>query len=51
MEKSNGQTFVTDQYVKAAHGKAERDWPFLMCSDSSFTEVCQKATAGSSHLF
>lgn len=38
MEKANGQNFVTDQYVKAAHGKAERDWPFLMCSDSPFTE-------------
>ncbi|KAI1372880.1 plus-3-domain-containing protein [Hypoxylon crocopeplum] len=39
MEKSNGQNFVTDQYVKAAHGKSERDWPFISCSDSSFTEA------------
>jgi RNA polymerase-associated protein RTF1 len=39
MEKSNGQTFVTDQYVIAAHGKAEREWPFIACSDSAFTEV------------
>ncbi|RYP73037.1 hypothetical protein DL769_004312 [Monosporascus sp. CRB-8-3] len=39
MEKANGQSFVTDQYVRAAHGKAERDWPFLMCSDSPFTEA------------
>ncbi|KAH6655751.1 hypothetical protein BKA67DRAFT_534666 [Truncatella angustata] len=38
MEKANGQTFVTDQYVVAAHGKAEREWPFIACSDSDFTE-------------
>ncbi|KAF3000523.1 hypothetical protein G7054_g5998 [Neopestalotiopsis clavispora] len=38
MEKSNGQTFVTDQYAVAAHGKAEREWPFIACSDSPFTE-------------
>ncbi|KAI1136202.1 plus-3-domain-containing protein [Hypoxylon sp. FL0543] len=39
MEKPNGQNFVTDQYVKAAHGKAEREWPFISCSDSPFTEA------------
>ncbi|OTB16451.1 hypothetical protein K445DRAFT_291319 [Daldinia sp. EC12] len=39
MEKSNGQNFVTDQYVRAAHGKSERDWPFISCSDSPFTEA------------
>lgn len=39
MEKANGQNFVTDQYVVAAHGKAERDWPFVACSDGAFTEV------------
>ncbi|KAI2466663.1 plus-3-domain-containing protein [Annulohypoxylon bovei var. microspora] len=39
MSKSNGQTFVTDQYIKAAHGKSERDWPFIICSDSSFTDA------------
>ncbi|KAI1502228.1 hypothetical protein F5X99DRAFT_380250 [Biscogniauxia marginata] len=39
MEKQNGQPFVTDQYIKAAHGKAERDWPFISCSDSPFTEA------------
>ncbi|KAH8670969.1 hypothetical protein BX600DRAFT_234335 [Xylariales sp. PMI_506] len=38
MEKSNGQSFVTDQYVVAAHGKAEREWPFIACSDGSFTD-------------
>jgi hypothetical protein len=40
MEKRNRQSFVTDQYVKVAHGKAEREWPFIACSDSPFTEVC-----------
>ncbi|KAI6090021.1 plus-3-domain-containing protein [Hypoxylon rubiginosum] len=39
MEKKSGQSFVTDQYVKAAHGKAERDWPFISCSDQPFTEA------------
>ncbi|CAK7565471.1 MAG: RNA polymerase-associated protein rtf1 [Sporothrix epigloea] len=34
-----GQTIVTDQYVLAAHGKAQREWPFLACSDGSFTEA------------
>jgi len=38
VEKENGQTFVTDQYLRAAHGKAEREWPFIMCSESPFTE-------------
>ncbi|KAI0012544.1 plus-3-domain-containing protein [Xylariaceae sp. FL0662B] len=38
MEKPNGQSFVTDQYVKVAHGKSDRDWPFISCSDSAFTE-------------
>ncbi|KAK7992895.1 RNA polymerase-associated protein [Apiospora saccharicola] len=38
MEKKTGQTFVTDQYVVAAHGKAEREWPFIVCSESNFTE-------------
>ncbi|KAK8044716.1 Plus-3 domain-containing protein [Apiospora rasikravindrae] len=38
MEKKTGQPFVTDQYVVAAHGKAEREWPFIVCSESPFTE-------------
>lgn len=46
MEKSNGQTFVTDQYAVAAHGKAEREWPFIACSDGAFTEVCDSITSG-----
>jgi RNA polymerase-associated protein RTF1 len=39
MENANGKHFVTNQYARCAHGKAERDWPFIMCSDSPFTEV------------
>lgn len=46
MEKSNGQTFVTDQYAVAAHGKAEREWPFIACSDGAFTEVCDSVASG-----
>lgn len=40
METANGKSFKTTQYVRAAHGKAERNWPFITCSDSPFTEVC-----------
>lgn len=40
MEAPNGRPFVTDQYAKMAHGKAIRDFPFIACSDSPFTEVC-----------
>jgi RNA polymerase-associated protein RTF1 len=32
------QPFYTDQYVKLAHGKAEKSWSFMHCSDSSFVE-------------
>jgi RNA polymerase-associated protein RTF1 len=39
MENSNGKHFKTTQYVRAAHGKAERNWPFITCSDSPFTEA------------
>ncbi|KAI1331751.1 hypothetical protein F5Y16DRAFT_395037 [Xylariaceae sp. FL0255] len=38
MVKTNQQSFVTDQYVKAAHGKTVREYPFISCSDSPFTE-------------
>lgn len=34
-----GKQFVTSQYVRATHGKAERKWPFITCSDSKITEV------------
>ncbi|OBT51623.1 hypothetical protein VE04_09159 [Pseudogymnoascus sp. 24MN13] len=39
LEKENGQTFVTTQYVTAAHGKAVRPWPFFTCSNSPITEA------------
>ncbi|RKF60918.1 RNA polymerase-associated protein RTF1 [Erysiphe neolycopersici] len=39
METPNGKQFKTTQYVRAAHGTAERNWPFVTCSDSAFTEV------------
>lgn len=38
-EAANGKPFLTTQYIRAAHGKAERNWPFIACSDSPFTEV------------
>lgn len=34
-----GKQFVTSQYVRATHGKSERKWPFITCSDSKITEV------------
>ncbi|ETN41363.1 uncharacterized protein HMPREF1541_03298 [Cyphellophora europaea CBS 101466] len=34
----NGQQFLTDKYVLATHGKAQRPWSFLECSMSRFTE-------------
>lgn len=40
IEGANGRTYVTDQYAVLAHGKAEREFPFIQCSDSPFTEVC-----------
>jgi RNA polymerase-associated protein RTF1 len=39
LEATNGRPFVTDQYAKMAHGKAIREFPFIACSDSAFTEV------------
>lgn len=39
MEGSNGKPFHTDQYAIVAHGKAEKEWPFLACSNARFTEV------------
>ncbi|KAH6713154.1 hypothetical protein DL95DRAFT_443868 [Leptodontidium sp. 2 PMI_412] len=38
IESATGKHFKTTQYVRAAHGKAERNWPFISCSDSGFTE-------------
>lgn len=42
MEAPNGRSFVTNQYALVAHGKAEREFPFIACSDSPFTEVCMQ---------
>ena len=39
LEAANGKKFVTNQYALAKHGKAEREWPFIMFSDSKVTEV------------
>ncbi|GKZ65688.1 hypothetical protein AnigIFM50267_009460 [Aspergillus niger] len=39
MEGQNGRSFVTNQYAVLAHGKAEREFPFVACSDSPFTEA------------
>lgn len=33
-------SFVTDQYVKAAHGKSAKEFPFIAASSGKFTEVC-----------
>ncbi|EKG14556.1 Plus-3 [Macrophomina phaseolina MS6] len=38
MQGSNNKPVKTDIYVLVAHGKAEKEWPFVMCSDSKFTE-------------
>lgn len=38
MEGPNGKQFYTDQYALVAHGKAEKPWPFLACSDGSITD-------------
>ncbi|OKL62114.1 hypothetical protein UA08_02362 [Talaromyces atroroseus] len=39
IEGATGRTYVTDQYAVLAHGKAEREFPFIQCSDSPFTEA------------
>ncbi|KAM5436995.1 RNA polymerase-associated protein rtf1 [Microsporum ferrugineum] len=38
IEGPNGRNFITTQYCRLAHGKAEKDFPFIACSDSPFTE-------------
>jgi RNA polymerase-associated protein RTF1 len=40
VENEQHKTIVTDQYVVAAHGKAEKEWPYIACSESPFTDVC-----------
>lgn len=39
MPNRQGKQIVVEGYVKAAHGKAQREWPFIACSDSPFNEV------------
>ncbi|CAL5866312.1 uncharacterized protein PFLUO_LOCUS519 [Penicillium psychrofluorescens] len=39
MEAANGRPFVIEKYVKLAHGKSVREFPFVACSDSHFTEA------------
>ncbi|KAJ5780780.1 Plus-3 [Penicillium paradoxum] len=39
LEGENGRSFITDQYVKLAHGKAVRDFPFVTFSNSPLTEA------------
>ncbi|KAI1820424.1 hypothetical protein F4861DRAFT_61431 [Xylaria intraflava] len=39
MQKTNHQSFVTNQYVRIAHGKTVREYPFISCSDSPFNEA------------
>ncbi|KAG9245279.1 RNA polymerase II transcription elongation factor-like protein Rtf1p [Calycina marina] len=34
----NGKVEKTTQHVLAAHGKAEKSWPFIVCSNDQFTE-------------
>ncbi|KAI5290744.1 hypothetical protein KEM54_000578 [Ascosphaera aggregata] len=38
MEGMNKRNFVTNQYALLAHGKAVKEFPFIACSDSPFTE-------------
>lgn len=40
LEDHQGHQMVVDMYVKAAHGKAVREWPLITCSDRKFTDVC-----------
>ncbi|KAL4920995.1 hypothetical protein BDW62DRAFT_175701 [Aspergillus aurantiobrunneus] len=39
LEGANGRSFMTDQYAVLAHGKTTRQFPFIACSDSPFTEA------------
>ncbi|PGG97081.1 hypothetical protein AJ79_09355 [Helicocarpus griseus UAMH5409] len=39
MEAPNGRNFITTQYAVLAHGKSEREFPFIACSDSPITEA------------
>lgn len=39
IEGRNGRSFITNQYALCAHGKAEKEFPFITASDSPFTEA------------
>lgn len=39
MEAANGKPLQIDQYAIIAHGKAEKEWPFLACSDAWISEA------------
>ncbi|KUI72961.1 hypothetical protein VM1G_08351 [Cytospora mali] len=39
VENDQRKTIVTDQYVIGAHGKAQKEWPFIACSESPFTDA------------
>ncbi|KAK3402071.1 hypothetical protein B0T20DRAFT_403344 [Sordaria brevicollis] len=39
LEDHQGHQMVVDMYVKAAHGKATREWPLITCSDHKFTDA------------
>ncbi|WEW60180.1 RNA polymerase-associated protein rtf1 [Emydomyces testavorans] len=38
IEGANGRKFVTKQYALLEHGNSKKDFPFIFCSDSPFTE-------------
>jgi hypothetical protein len=38
-EDFDHRAHMTDQYIKSAYGKTEKEYPFAMCSDAKFTEV------------
>lgn len=39
IEAQNGRSYVTTQYGLMAHGKAEKEFPFIQVSNTKFTEV------------
>ncbi|EER25616.1 hypothetical protein D8B26_000067 [Coccidioides posadasii str. Silveira] len=38
IEGPNGRKFVTKQYAVLEHGKSKKEFPYIFCSDSPFTE-------------
>ena len=50
MEGPKGRSFATNQYDVLAHGKAEKSFPFIACSDSPFTEVGILSLESSRHI-